>query len=109
MWKLFPRSKPPMPDDESALVWVWRDGWKRARRLTLYTFLQIEDGEGGTLHEETTPAVLFCPACVHQHIDTAEPETGWNNPPHRTHKCEECGHLWLAARINTTGVKEVRQ
>lgn len=48
------------------------------------------------------PMVLHCPACGVQHID--EPSEGWDNPPHRSHKCGGCGVIWRAADIPTVGV-----
>ncbi|PTT41475.1 hypothetical protein DBR23_05880, partial [Acidovorax sp. HMWF018] len=59
--------------------------------------------------------VLFCPACGTQHIDASEPpvefEPGaaqWNNPPHRSHLCHGCGHIWRPADVPTNGVKAVK-
>lgn len=66
------------------------------------------------------PMILFCPACGLQHID--EPEgTGtfhgpdeapreivtWDNPPHRSHLCHECGHIWRPADVATEGVAAI--
>lgn len=62
--------------------------------------------------------VLFCPACGVQHIDAAEraplmydqmqdaPKV-WDNPPHRSHKCADCGHIWRPADTPTEGVREL--
>ena len=66
--------------------------------------------------------VLFCPACGDQHIDEPEeplsqhggflpPEPGddyWDNPPHRSHLCHGCGHIWRPADVPTTGVQAVQ-
>jgi hypothetical protein len=51
------------------------------------------------------PMILFCPACGVQHIDEAT-ET-WANPPHRSHKCQACDHIWRPADVETTGVVEI--
>ena len=68
--------------------------------------------------------VLHCPACGTQHIDVAEPFSmhdqiacsltngrslrctcdHWNNPPHKSHLCSECGHVWRPCDQETTGV-----
>jgi|GEM_PF-2668692 len=53
------------------------------------------------------PMILFCPACGLQHIDQAEPECGWDNPPHRSHLCRGCGHIWRPADMATTGVENI--
>lgn len=72
--------------------------------------------------------VLHCPKCHTQHID--EPDTlhvfdgkdaagnahvsdvgsdgGWNNPPHRSHLCHGCGHIWRPADVPTNGVAAVK-
>lgn len=67
--------------------------------------------------------VLHCPVCGAQHIDTVSPcssshcEQGcanpgdcesWSNPPHRSHLCGECGHIWRPADVPTNGVAEIR-
>jgi len=66
--------------------------------------------------------VLFCPACGAQHID-AEETVGvrpgqrgrlipaavtWSNPPHRSHLCHSCGHIWRPADVPTNGVAAVK-
>ncbi len=48
------------------------------------------------------PMLLWCPVCHLQHID--EPSPTWANPPHRTHLCLGCGHLWRPAEVATNGV-----
>lgn len=51
------------------------------------------------------PMLLFCPICGHQHIDNPEPETGWTNPPHKSHSCHQCGTIWRPADVPTVGVQ----
>jgi hypothetical protein len=72
--------------------------------------------------------VLFCPKCGMQHIDTPmtdaqyterlhesswwelggdKPER-WTNPPHRSHLCHGCGHIWRPADVATNGVAAVK-
>ncbi len=46
--------------------------------------------------------MLWCPKCGHQHIDA--PEGDWTNPPHRSHLCHNCNHIWRPAEIFTNGV-----
>ena len=50
------------------------------------------------------PMILYCPLCNHQHVDKPEPDTGWMNPPHRTHLCAKCKALFRPANVATTGV-----
>lgn len=62
--------------------------------------------------------VLHCPECGVQHIDapeetdpatwTAERYGNWNNPPHRSHLCHACGHIWRPADVCTNGVAAVK-
>lgn len=63
--------------------------------------------------------VLFCPACGKQHIDAPAdcPDSPgicecraphWTNPPHRSHLCHGCGHIWRPADVPTNGVKAIR-
>lgn len=54
------------------------------------------------------PMILFCPNCGLQHIDAPSPQTGWMNPPHRSHLCEACDHVWRPADVPTVGVAEIQ-
>lgn len=48
--------------------------------------------------------VLYCPRCRGQHVDRADPQAGWTNPPHRSHLCRYCGCVWRPADVPTNGV-----
>jgi hypothetical protein len=64
--------------------------------------------------------VLFCPECGEQHIDAAEPHKlgcqgihacdcdSWLNPPHRSHLCKSCHHVWRPADVPTNGVATIK-
>lgn len=64
--------------------------------------------------------ILYCPQCHAQHIDMPEsaailhelvsmPEfEPWDNPPHRSHLCHNCGYIWRPADVPTNGVKEIK-
>lgn len=56
--------------------------------------------------EEPLAMVLHCPACGLQHVD--EPTVEWSNPPHRSHLCLGCGHIWRPADVATCGVAAVQ-
>jgi hypothetical protein len=56
---------------------------------------------------EPVPMIMFCPSCGSRHIDQADPDNGWLNPPHRSHLCAACGHIWRPADIATVGVEEI--
>lgn len=51
--------------------------------------------------------LLYCPACGAQHIDAAEDEQ-WGNPPHRSHLCHGCKHVWRPADVPTNGVASIK-
>lgn len=56
------------------------------------------------------PMILHCPKCHVQHVDAPDEQvTGleWNNPPHRSHQCHNCGCVWRPADVPTTGVLAV--
>ena len=59
------------------------------------------------LLNEPLPLVLYCQACGKQHVDAPEPETGWTNPPHKSHKCAGCGWVWRPADFPTVGVARI--
>jgi len=74
------------------------------------------------VQEATNPTpidmVLHCPLCRTQHIDAPEerdalkefkrtPEP-WTNPPHRSHLCARCGHIWRPADVPTNGVAKIK-
>lgn len=48
--------------------------------------------------------LLFCPSCKEQHVDKPEPESGWTNPPHKSHKCHFCNVVWRASDGPTNGI-----
>lgn len=71
--------------------------------------------------QEPIPMVLHCPACGLQHIDAPDrlenivhASSGtivdqlWTNPPHRSHLCHGCGHIWRPADVPTVGVAAVQ-
>lgn len=62
--------------------------------------------------------VLYCPKCGTQHIDMKEirfidrgpnsppgNQTVWDNPPHKSHLCHGCGHIWRPSDTPTNGVE----
>jgi rubredoxin len=53
---------------------------------------------------EPIPMILYCPSCGVQHVDRPEPDSGWTNPPHKSHLCHACGVVWRPASVPTNGV-----
>lgn len=54
----------------------------------------------------STPMILKCPVCKGRHIDEPNEAIGWTNPPHKTHLCTHCGHLWRPHEYPTVGVSD---
>lgn len=70
------------------------------------------------------PMILFCPSCGVQHVDAPAPHKvmcsafvnlrnvctcgAWTNPPHRSHLCGSCNHVWRPADVPTTGVADIQ-
>jgi hypothetical protein len=74
--------------------------------------------------------LLYCPVCGGQHVDAqklcsvhdchlygkcyaeanGDPEQcdRWDNPPHKSHLCHFCGHIWRPADAPTNGVAEIK-
>lgn len=74
---------------------------------------------------EPVDILLFCPHCGAQHIDEAKPGicetcgqaepactcvafTAWLNPPHKSHRCHSCNHVWRPADVPTNGVAAIQ-
>jgi hypothetical protein len=59
------------------------------------------------------PMILHCPKCGVQHIDAPDKpphvvsDDIWMNPPHRSHLCHACAHIWRPADVPTIGVQEI--
>ena len=49
---------------------------------------------------EPIPMLLYCPECCARHVDVHE----WATTPHRSHVCQECGHIFRPALVATVGV-----
>lgn len=75
---------------------------------------------------DPVPMILWCPSCGEQHVDAADdhkpdckllavlprqPELcdcdRWTNPPHTSHLCARCNHIWRPADVPTAGVAEI--
>ncbi|ULQ46980.1 hypothetical protein JN531_001530 [Flagellatimonas centrodinii] len=80
------------------------------------TFREAHETCGRIITDDNPPAnkpapaidmVLHCPKCGLQHIDGADDSCDWDNPPHRSHLCHGCGHIWRPADVPTNGVPAV--
>lgn len=88
------------------------DEAERARNAgaTIYGY-RADHSAVDSLDAAPIPMLLFCPACGLQHIDAPEPardgEKAWDNPPHRSHKCQACRTVWRPADVPTVGVASI--
>ncbi len=116
----------PIPEPDSLLEAVWFEAIHDPLNVPAYVKLAATAGvqptpvvDGGDA--EPIDMVLHCPNCGMQHIDKPEPgqfisggpnagrvRRGWNNPPHRSHLCHGCGHIWRPADVPTNGVQAVK-
>ena len=94
---------------------------------------QATAAQPGDIGRKSIDMVLHCPKCGLQHIDkdnyeelrieAAElgvdregdrelerwiEEREWTNPPHRSHLCASCKHIWRPADVCTNGVLAVK-
>lgn len=81
--------------------------------------------------EKPIDMILLCPKCGTQHVDRDESnnrmhspgcnvscgtlggcscgfDSLWRNPPHRSHLCAGCGHIWRPADVPTNGVAAIK-
>lgn len=79
----------------------WFDVIKAINTAIHAKFVSPLEGSGSPLD-----MLLWCPKCNAQHID--EPSEGWDNPPHRSHLCHDCGCIWRPADVPTNGVKDIK-
>lgn len=70
---------------------------------------RLERKRGVNMNDDTAiDMVLHCPVCGLQHIDAPEPANGWTNPPHKSHLCHGCKHIWRPADVPTNGVETIK-
>lgn len=96
-----------------------------ANSISAYELLRDEHSkqEKSAALPDRIDMVLHCPKCGLQHIDETEQinrrlaasdppaawaMTSWDNPPHRSHLCHGCGHIWRPADVPTNGVAAVK-
>lgn len=96
-----------IPDDVWEAAWErgdTRDGLTGGRARAALTFLR-------NLGWVETPIdmILYCPGCGLQHVDAPDRRTpDWENPPHKSHLCHGCGHIWRPADVPTNGVAAIK-
>lgn len=56
----------------------------------------------GQIGEFVIDMLIFCPKCGTHHVD--KPDGEWTNPPHKSHLCHACGHIWRISDTCTNGV-----
>ena len=92
----------------SATAWA-REAWEIWQAATPPALLS---------DDKPVDMVLYCPKCGTQHIDAPEPSmltedaamyggdwpSRWKNPPHKSHLCHVCAHIWRPSDTPTNGV-----
>ena len=68
-------------------------------KVTIMRFIEESD-INITPDTASVPMILFCPN-GHRHLDLGL----FEQKPHHTHACQECGIVWRPAKLNTHGVQ----
>lgn len=123
-------SDPDNPEDEADWVGDRSIQLDPPDAIAIASWLQVSNApaaEPSALIAQERASVdmlLFCPQCGEQHIDEAKPDVcetcghdhpscscaeykAWLNPPHKSHRCTFCNHVWRPADITTNGVSEI--
>lgn len=89
----------------------------RVLRMRFDKMLSASPTPPGGIDLSPIKMILFCPACGVQHIDAPDHDDihwidgarsiPWDNPPHRSHLCQGCGHIWRPADVPTEGVASI--
>lgn len=109
-------------DDRGLITDMTRNGEPWPAGVTAFAFAKFVHAILDHIEEAETQRpidmILNCPACGLQHIDEPEGEGDdgatikrvdvWTNPPHRSHLCHGCGHIWRPADVPTNGVAEIQ-
>lgn len=93
--------------------------WAREQRMSFtYYYRDLFDHVFKVIDRLRAPIdmMLRCPACGLQHVDRRDPPLSaewddaeaWTNPPHRSHLCRGCGHVWRPADVPTNGVASIK-
>lgn len=120
-------------EDPGARRYTWRElhASERERRVRIARNAHSQVPRFLALLPQTPAAesapismILHCPKCGLQHVDApvtiSAPAYGlggvvigqrtvaaWTNPPHRSHLCHGCGHIWRPADVPTEGVQAI--
>lgn len=66
--------------------------------------IRAQQGSAMPLAIRPVDVILYCPKCGTKHVDAPEPQSGWKNPPHKSHLCHACGAVWRPSDIETNGI-----
>lgn len=100
-----------------AVIVVLKDQADSPNGPTIRDVLDLMEDELLSQARDPIQMILFCPSCGLQHIDAPEYEgvnhedgsaSMWDNPPHRSHLCHGCGHIWRPADVATEGVASIQ-
>lgn len=101
----------PCPNDSALMVRVsWEERCKQLGEAATSYCMELREAEQQVEQlradrDKPIDMMLWCPKCGFQHVDAAEGE--WTNPPHKSHLCHNCTHIWRPAEVFTNGVQDV--
>jgi len=105
-----------LPEQAEPVAWIYR---KYDTEKDVETYHVLWPGEEQHSDNDPMPVferaaspddgvvdmILYCPKCNTQHIDAPDNRTtDWKNPPHKSHLCHGCGHIWRPSDTPTNGV-----
>lgn len=101
-------------DDESlnedrCIHSTWQRFYKAQEADAEIARLNARIAELEDLNKKPVDILLYCPKCGFQHIDRPdENDPDWDNPPHVSHLCRNCGHVWRPSDVYTNGVESIQ-
>ena len=103
--------------DDYAVREGWENSYAAERFCGQWAGWQARAALAAVAQPASIDMVLHCPKCGMQHVDAPEKASerepvlyadAWTNPPHRSHLCHGCGHIWRPADVPTNGVQAVK-
>lgn len=104
--------------DHGIITAMTRNGEPWTEGMNAFAHAKFVNAVLNHIEDAETPQpidlILHCPACGLQHIDAPSDDAydgnppSWTNPPHRSHLCHGCGHIWRPADVPTNGVAEIQ-
>lgn len=90
-----------LSNEEVDFIETTRQQPEPGEKLLIDIIDKLQEEEGANLPAPSIPLLLHCPECFERHID----EAPWDAKRHHTHACQNCGHCWRPAVVDTVGVR----